>query len=281
MIIIILTSQTICQSTSDGSNVLSLKNRLKFGNHLYQERDYLRAIDEFQFYLQNKNNDTIRFKMADCFHKIGRLDEASDNYKGLFFNSSLMAEARLAYIKSKFDERDYKDFRYLVDEKDIFADKYSKEILRLYNITYMLDKTFLPEKTEYISVFPESYKSKIGSFYNRKLYPEYKSSTKAAILSAIIPGAGKFYTGNTGDGITSLIFTGVLSYLAYRNFDHEHETRAWIFTGLAGYFYAGNIYGSAASAHIYNAEVNFNYKTDIEDFLKQVNFFLPEFDFLK
>ncbi|MBI9070655.1 MAG: hypothetical protein JEY94_03615 [Melioribacteraceae bacterium] len=281
LLFLISSVKGICQNNVSEINVLTLENRLMFGNYLYKEHDYLRAINEFHDYLRFENNDTIRFKAADCFHKMGRLDEAADNYKGLFFNSTLMSEARLAYIKSKFDERQFASFRNLVVQKTNFAEKYTHEIFRLKNITYLLDNTFLPERNEFIESFPQNYRTDIENFYNRKLHPEYKSPVYASILSAIIPGAGKIYTGNIGDGITSLLFTGVLSYLSYTNFDNDHKTRAWVFTGLAGYFYAGNIYGSAASAHIYNADVNFTYKSDLEQFLNSVNYFLPEFGFLK
>ena len=59
-----------------------------------------------------------------------------------------------------------------------------------------------------------------------------------------------------------ILFTGVFTFLAVNNFRNDHPTRGWIFSGLAAYFYAGNIYGSAAAAQNYNAAVKFTFDTE-------------------
>ena len=101
----------------------------------------------------------------------------------------------------------------------------------------------------------------------------------AAILSALIPGAGKIYTGEIGDGITSLIVTALTTCLAITNFKADHKFRGWLFSGLAAFFYAGNIYGSAASAQIYKARIQFNFDKDVKLFFEQRNYFLPKIDY--
>lgn len=85
-----------------------------------------------------------------------------------------------------------------------------------------------------------------------RVNPSTKSPLFAGILSAIVPGLGRVYTGNYGDAATSLFITGIFGYLAYSNFFDGHYQRAWIFTGIAAFFQGGNIYGSVASAKIYN-----------------------------
>jgi len=78
-----------------------------------------------------------------------------------------------------------------------------------------------------------------------------------------------------------LVVTGLFAFLAYDNFQAEHTTRAWIFTGLGAFFYAGNIYGSIASAQIFNAKIDFDFSNGLKLFLDQQNYFLPEYDFCK
>lgn len=74
-----------------------------------------------------------------------------------------------------------------------------------------------------------------------------KIPLKAAILSAIIPGAGKFYSGRFLDGISSLLINSLTAYLAYDNFKAGHRFGGASFSILSLFFYSGNIYGSALS----------------------------------
>jgi TM2 domain-containing membrane protein YozV len=113
------------------------------------------------------------------------------------------------------------------------------------------------------------------AFVNRKKNPDYKNPLIAAILSGIIPGAGKIYSKRYEDGLVALVLTGLFTYLGYDNLNANHDFRGWLFTSLAFGFYAGNIYGSAASVQIYNANVDYELNTDIDEYLEQNNYFLP------
>jgi len=106
-----------------------------------------------------------------------------------------------------------------------------------------------------------------------KKKPPYKSEELAGILSAIIPGAGKIYTQDYGDGITAFLLTGLFGYLVYTNFGHNHATRVWIFTALGVGFYAGNIYRSVASAQIFNARINFEFDEGVKLYLEEKKLF--------
>ena len=100
-------------------------------------------------------------------------------------------------------------------------------------------------------------------------------------MSALIPGSGKIYAGEIGDGIIAAIATGLCGYLAYDNFKAKHNFRGWLFGGLSAFFYAGNIYGSAASAQIYNAGIQFDFVNDVKIYLNKKNYFTPEYEFCK
>ena len=108
------------------------------------------------------------------------------------------------------------------------------------------------------------------------VYPKGKNPVKAAWLSTIIPGAGKIYTEDYGDGITAFLFVGVLTYLAVDNFNADHDFRGYLFSALSAYFYAGNIYGSYSSAQIFNVKYRTSIDNDIKKFLESVNYFQPD-----
>ena len=279
LLFIIIPLTTDNGQSSTGENISSTNNRLRFGNYLYRDGDYLRAAGEFKEYLKNESNDTIVFRLANCYFKIGSYEEAADNFKGLFFGSRLSEEARLLFYESFFFRNDYKTLRELTDNKSYFSSKYAGETERLKYISYFLDKSVLPNENEVLRNFPDSVQSRLINFYQQKKFPRYKSPATAAILSTLIPGAGKIYTGEIGDGITSLIATALTAYLAISNFKADHQFRGWLFSGFAAFFYAGNIYGSAASAQIYNAKIQFNFDKEIKLFFEQHNYFLPKIDF--
>ncbi len=50
IITIFVSSDLYPQSTDSSKDIHAPANRLKFGNHLYKQKDYLRAIDEYNFY---------------------------------------------------------------------------------------------------------------------------------------------------------------------------------------------------------------------------------------
>lgn len=270
---------SVIEAQSSAENIFSVESRLKFGNHLFDEKDYLRAMNEFREYLKQNNNDTIRFKYAESLFRIKRYSEAADNFKGLFFSSPLADEARLSFFKAHFFLEDYKSFRELTFNENYFSEKYAAHVNRLRLVSHFFDNSILPDTNIFFSAFDDSNKSEIKKIYLMKRFPEYKSPTKAALLSAAIPGLGKIYTGEIGDGITSFIATGVLTFLAVNNFKHDHTFRGWLFTGLAFGAYAGNIYGSAASAQIFNAGIRYNFDKDVRLYLEKRNYFLPKIDF--
>ncbi len=273
---IVVSNFMIAQNTTDWPDFFSPQSRLEFGNNLFEKKDYLRALDEFKYYLKNEDNDTVRYKFSECFFRIGRYDEAAENYKSLFFHSLLSDEARLGYYKSAFFKNDFLLFREEVSNGFYLPEKYQKEVIRLQLISHFFDNSILPDTNKFFPQFEDSSKTEIRRFYLMKKYPEKKNPTTASLLSAVIPGLGKIYTGEIGDGITAFIATGILTYLSVNNFKHDHNFRGWLFGGMAALSYAGNIYGSAASAHIYNAKVKYNFDNEVKFYFEERNYLLPE-----
>lgn len=266
---------------AQNNNLLSPENRLKFGNYLFSSKDYLRAVNEYQEYLKFENNDTIKFKFAFSLENMNRFNEAGENYKSLFFNSTLEDEARLYYLRLQAIQANYDNYEQLSQNTLYKPDSKMKQVekLKLYNDYFILNKRISYDSLT--SIFNQDKSSWFNDLYNQKNLDNKKSPMKSAILSSIIPGLGKIYTENYTDGITSFLVTGILSYVAYDNFKAKRNTRGWIFAGLAGYFYAGNVYGSYASAQIFNARIDLDFKTSVKKNLENNNYFIEKYDFLK
>jgi len=260
---------------SDENNLFSDKNRLVFGNYLFIEKDYFRAIDEFKPILENKWNDTLQFKIATSYLRMNKFYLAISEFQKLEPNSPLFIESRIEQFRTLFLLENYSILNEqisMVLPNKLFN---NTKLQQLKNCTLLLSNSELPNETEFSSIFNNEDNGKILQFYKWKENPPYKNPTKAAILSAILPGLGKIYTNEVGDGITSFVLTGLFSYLAINKFSNNQQTSALIYTALATFFYSGNIYGSYASAQNYNAGIKFNFENEVKIFVNDRNQFLP------
>jgi TM2 domain-containing membrane protein YozV len=259
----------------------SPQNIKLFADFLFCDKDYLRAIDEYEKYLRLIDDDSIQFKIALGYSAMN--DQNNAYYKLIstkatspFYEQSKIEMLKSLYLKN-IDSNFYSFADLMINSKSVYANNAYK----LKNTSLLFFNDELPEKEKFLIPFVDEEEITLSNFYDLKNNPPYKSEALAGILSAIIPGAGKIYTEEYGDGITAFLLTGLFAYLAYTNFEHDHPTRAWIFTALGAGFYAGNIYGSVASAQIFNAKINFEFDEGVKLYLEKKNYYLPTYDFCK
>lgn len=272
LLFIILLNSLFAQTQND---FFSFQNRIAFGNHLFCEHDYLRAIDEYKSVVKIDWNDSLQFKIATSYYRMDEFDQAYIEFQKIRLNSSIYKQSKLEKLRSLFKSK-----KYFFLSKEIAKDTSNThdnllEIMRLRNSTQLLGNNLLIEKNSFISVFEKEDKSKLSEFYNWKSNPPYKNSTMAAVMSAIIPGTGKFYANEIGDGITAFVLTGLFTYLAVDKFQNNHKTSAWLYASIAAFFYAGNVYGSATAVQNYNAGIKFNFENEVNFFINERNQFLP------
>lgn len=100
---------------------------------------------------------------------------------------------------------------------------------------------------------------------NDLLYHKKKSPFLAGIMSGVIPGSGKFYSGRKGEAISAFIATTGLGFVTFEN----HRKNGWnnfatIAFGTAfALSYVTNIYGAVLSARIVEIEYQNNVKNSI------------------
>lgn len=254
-------------------NIYSAENRRQFADYLYCQKDYLRAVYEYEEISGSVSNDTIRFKIGLAYLKMGKYDSASVSFSQLRVNSNFIQEAKTEFFKSKFLLGNF-------DILDRSTDNYLP-IRQLNAFTYLFDYKPLPAKNIFLSPFEGNNKVAVSDFYERKSNPPYKNELTAILLSTIIPGAGKIYTKEYSDGIIAFLVTSLMGYISYTDFKADHKFRGWLFAGLSAFFYGGNIYGSAASTQIYNAHINFQLDSDMKLFLEEKDYFVPDYEFCK
>jgi len=84
-----------------------------------------------------------------------------------------------------------------------------------------------------------------------------RSPTLAALLSAVLPGAGQLYVGHSADALQAFGFTGAFGFATYLAYERDRDRGGtYVLTGTAAaitaVFYAASIYGAARTARYFN-----------------------------
>ncbi|MCF6268889.1 MAG: hypothetical protein L3J41_04195 [Melioribacteraceae bacterium] len=255
-------------------NLFNSSNRTAFGNYLFCEGDYLRAIDEFKSVLSSEWNDSLQFKIATSYYRMGQFDKSIYEFQKIEADIYLNKLAKLESIRSFYQIGDYNILRDQINVYFITMGE-SQKLSKLYNYSLLLDSSLLPEKSVYLSHFNGEERNRISEYYDWKIKPPYKNPTKAAIMSALVPGLGKIYANEVGDGITAFLLTGLFTYLAVDKFQNNHTASGWLYASIAAFFYSGNIYGSATAVQNYNAGIKFNFNNKVKFYLNERDQFIP------
>lgn len=247
---------------ASGTDYFSPQNILKFANFLYAEGDYSRAAGEYLRYLSSGGNKRIYAwkKAAQSFEnareyeqgiKVCKLAEKEFPQESFF----PLERANLLLKEGKYDE-----VKELLNERK-WPEETEKKLRQFRLIAFILQGKW--EETFKGKLPPDPYSLFLKKeILKRKKYG-WKSPAKAAILSAIIPGAGKMYTGRWKDGFYSLLIIGLSGWQAYSGFKNGAKTKGYFFAGLTAFFYAGNVYGSAVAAKIYNSQMDTKIQKEI------------------
>lgn len=94
--------------------------------------------------------------------------------------------------------------------------------------------------------------------YNDLQAYKKKSPFVAGLMSAIVPGAGRFYMGKPGQGIAAFFVTGVFALQAWEGYrkDGPDSARFIIFGSLFSISHIANIWGSALGVRIRREDFN-------------------------
>ena len=246
------------------------ENVLKFADFLYAQGDYLRAADEYQRYLFYKPQDTeqIHYRIAVSYRFGGKTEQALQGFETLLRTAPKSEFASRAYyqigatyfLQGQFE----RSVQFLGEVLPRITDtRQHAEAEQLIGLSYLKQKRW----SEASAVFKTLQASDVLSIREKAMvYHDYaekgagvstRSPFLAGILSTIVPGAGRLYTGRLGDALTSLFTVGFTGWQAYDGFrrDGISSAKGWTLGTLCGIFYVGNIYGSVISARVYNRHV--------------------------
>lgn len=199
-------------------------------------------------------SDTLDFLKGLTFYTAGKLDLATESFlkvpsgspyyeKSLYFGAVSNAylgnyEKGLQLInsagESELKQYGLAAFNLLLDDKQSFE-------LAWKNFTYQDYSLADGEKM-------------FGKIYEDRFGTKQKSPALAGVMSAVVPGAGKWYAGRKDEAIVSFLTVGILAGLTAECWVKKgpKDWRTIVFGTLGSLFYIGNIYGSYVSVGIYN-----------------------------
>ena len=263
------------------------ENVRKFADFLYKQGDYRRAADEYQRYLfyisdEGTESEQVRYKIALCYRFAGDNERAIQNFETLLqshhrsrFASRAYYQIGATYFLTDQFEQSVQFLRQALPH--ITDTQQHAEAEQLIGLSYLMQKRW--------SEAGEVFKTLQGSDViivreKASVYHDYaeagaqlpaRSLFLAGVLSTILPGAGRLYTGRRiGDALNSLLTVGLTGWQAYDGFrrDGLSSVKGWTLGTIGGIFYVGNIYGSVISARVYNRNVE-------DEFLATLSVELP------
>lgn len=243
----------------DAPDYYSPESVLLFADHLFRQQDYLRAAYEYERYaiLRNRTDPAAReimLRAGKAFQCAGQYDRSLDLFAELIetaeqdrIRALAIYETGLSYfLMSRYEQ----SLLFLQDQPDVVGTP--DRALLVGADLMMLGRWRQAEEVlagyGYPAAEPLREIAQQGSTMRRK------SPLAAAFLSALVPGAGKIYAGEYGDGIHSLVLIGLIGTLSVLSFraDGWDSVRGWIYASVGGVLYGGNVYGSLVSARRYN-----------------------------
>jgi hypothetical protein len=147
-------------------------------------------------------------------------------------------------------------------EVPIDTSSYHKE---LYRLQHLFNKLLSNDTKGFWTLFEEKkchytdlaiIEFNLYLYYNELISMKRKSPVVAAILSTIIPGAGKLYTGKPHEALTSFMPVAFNVVQAGEGYVHKKfkSPHLYVFGSIGCVFYFSGIYGSAGSARRQNRE---------------------------
>jgi TM2 domain-containing membrane protein YozV len=277
---VILITFSAAYVEADDENLLSPENAQRFAQHLLREGEYLRAAVEFQRYLYSTethpaNLDSALFQIGLCYRLGGDLEKAilyfskvpADSPRSLLIEESYYQVA-LCHLMAG---RDSTAVSCASNHLGVLTNDRKRLRLRtVVGLSYLRSRRWeaaLALSDSLNRTFPDDpLLTSMRAVAEEGQDLPRKNKYLAGLCSAVIPGAGRFYSGRPMDGVFSFLAVGLTSWQAYDAFDEygSSSVKGWVYGSIASILYLGNIYGSAVAAQIYNEEQNSRLSDKVE-----------------
>lgn len=241
---------------------------ISFVRHLEQIAQYKEALyylDQISpKYASRQKMDTLSFFKGKYHYQLKQLDQSISWFQNVSPEIEEMWEISQFYLSFQQAYTRQYDAAAATLKRADFSDSLEQELKAFQLASIHLLKRDFEAFDAYTSEF--SYDYYLFSDYEKDMIgiagdirkQKKKSPLMAAVLSALVPGAGKYYLGKIGQGTMSLVGTGILGLQAYEGYrkDGVKSPRFIIFGSLFSVFYVANIWGSAVAVRVTREQYN-------------------------
>lgn len=246
----------------------SLHSELQFGKYLMDKKFYDEATHTLEKLLSKNISaaqaDTINYWLGNTYYSRQLLEKSI-----YFFDQVSPAIPRLkseSIFFSSFNSAYLRDFDIARHKLLAFTPQDSaQQILKNFELAgiHLLQRNFsgfdsLSQKFSNTHYWVTQQQQDLIVFRNKLHTNSKKSPFQAGLMSALIPGAGKFYAGYKGQGFLNFIVAGLLGVQAWEGY-HKSGPESFRFIAYATLFttfYISTIWGSVLAVKIKQNEIS-------------------------
>lgn len=247
----------LCVIKISASSQTLINPNFLFIDHLTQTNKNREAL-----YLLNQgkeltNADTVNYLTGMNYYLLKRTDSAAYYFNAVSQKSNFLTSSRFfASINLSYSKKYTSALQNLSELPADTSLKYSQLIhlinagnyllLRDYKKFDSVSRTFLYDDYKYVNE-----QKKLIELKKEITKTKKKSPAVAGILSAVVPGLGKFYAGKRGASLAAFAANGALAAMAFESYYRGGRSiknpQFITFSTLFTFFYVGNIFGSVFS----------------------------------
>lgn len=233
-------------------DLFSKSNAYQFANYLYTQLDFELAEMEYQrLFFAQKSDSLAAARYFECNYQLQNYTKTQKVYQQYY---------KALPVQDAFVNNVYLRSLVLLNAPELQLEL--NEIKPVHRDYYALTSYILQsdwdKAHQLYAASSDDWCKKHASILVLQETMQYKKPALAAAMSAVIPGAGKAYTGYWQDAVFSFLFVSLGAWQAYRGFDKKgvESVYGWIYGGLSAGFYIGDIFGSYKAANKRNYSIN-------------------------
>ena len=233
----------------------------QFGDHLFSQGDFYRAITEYERYLfladaPDGDAQAVKFNIASAYYWGEKWDAAGQRFLGLKNTSPDTPAGKLSILYLASIAEKQKRPLLAVDYLETYLQAWPKEpAAPAAREQLILNYMQLNNREQAEQVVDATGSAAISrDDIDRYFALPRKSPLAAGVLSAVLPGAGQAYNRHWGDAVLSFAINAVFIGGTYAAFDNDEEVLGVFLALMETTWYTGNIYNAVNGAHQYNRQ---------------------------
>ena len=265
----LLTLLVLAKPLWSQENLFDCDHSKRFANYLFNTGQYELSQHELERLLFFCEPDSAsQLLLLKSYRKLKKFNKENIYFIGKSVSDlqTLSLDFRLEYIRLQMAQKNYSRVQNLAQQGLDFKQKLehllgASLLEKDWQKAYEISQQDIPD--------PSFKMNGLIQIADKSYHQKRKKPWIATVLSVVLPGSGKAYSGYWGDAAISFLFTASTSFFAYRAFEKYGTSNVypWIIGGLAVSYYSANIYGGNRAAVHYNDNLDHGFIHETENIL--------------